>query len=136
MQLICFLLKVFITVCIHYLCSSSSFFRICVQVWTTKYKFVLIFLFLRVATFYLLNCDEWDRVVALPRHKFVTGATLLQLAVTVKIPSHTIVVYIELAEKYMLFKGSNSLVQIYRSFVITGNYGRRSFSKYGISYYT
>jgi hypothetical protein len=22
---------------------------------------------------------EWDRVVALPRHKFVTGATLLQL---------------------------------------------------------
>jgi hypothetical protein len=27
----------------------------------------------------LLHCDEWDRVVALPRHKFVTGATLLQL---------------------------------------------------------
>ena len=23
--------------------------------------------------------DEWDRVVALQRHKFVTGATLLQL---------------------------------------------------------
>ena len=36
----------------------------------------------------------------------------------------------------MLFKGSNNLVQIYRSFAITGNYGRRSFSKYGISYYT
>jgi hypothetical protein len=35
----------------------------------------------------------------------------------------------------MLFKGSNNLVQIYRSFSITGNYGRRSFSKYGISYY-
>ena len=35
----------------------------------------------------------------------------------------------------MLFKGSNNLVQIYRSFVITGNYGGRSFSKYGISYY-
>ena len=33
----------------------------------------------------------------------------------------------------MLFKGSNHLVQIYRSFSITGNYGRRSFSKYGIS---
>jgi hypothetical protein len=31
------------------------------------------------ATFLLLHCDEWDRVVALPRHKFVTGATLLQL---------------------------------------------------------
>ena len=29
--------------------------------------------------FSLLHCDEWDRVVALPRHKFVTGATLLQL---------------------------------------------------------
>ena len=36
----------------------------------------------------------------------------------------------------MLFKGSNNLVQIYRSFAITGNYGRQSFSKYGISYYT
>jgi hypothetical protein len=31
------------------------------------------------ATFFLLHCDKWDRVVALPRHKFVTGATLLQL---------------------------------------------------------
>ena len=31
------------------------------------------------ATFFLLHCDEWDRVVALPIHKFVTGATLLQL---------------------------------------------------------
>jgi hypothetical protein len=29
--------------------------------------------------FFLLDCDEWDRLVALPRHKFVTGATLLQL---------------------------------------------------------
>ena len=29
------------------------------------------------ATFFGLHCDEWDRVVALPRHKFVTGATLL-----------------------------------------------------------
>jgi hypothetical protein len=29
--------------------------------------------------FFLLHCDEWDRVVALPRHQFVTGATLLQL---------------------------------------------------------
>jgi hypothetical protein len=27
--------------------------------------------------FFLLHCDEWDCVVALPRHKFVTGATLL-----------------------------------------------------------
>jgi hypothetical protein len=31
--------------------------------------------------FFLLHCDEWDRVVALPRHKFVTGATLLQLKI-------------------------------------------------------
>jgi hypothetical protein len=29
--------------------------------------------------FFLLHCDEWDRVVALPRHKFVAVATLLQL---------------------------------------------------------
>ena len=35
----------------------------------------------------------------------------------------------------MLFKGGNNLVQIYQSFAITGNYGRQSFSKYGISYY-
>jgi hypothetical protein len=28
--------------------------------------------------FFLLHCD---RVVALPRHKFVTGATLLQLPI-------------------------------------------------------
>ena len=34
----------------------------------------------------------------------------------------------------VFFKGSNNLVQIYRSFSITGNYGRQSFSKYGISY--
>ena len=33
--------------------------------------------------FFLLHCDEWDRVVALPRHKFVTGATLLQLGFSV-----------------------------------------------------
>jgi hypothetical protein len=43
--------------------------------------------YVSTATFFLLHCDEWDRVVALPRP-------------------------------------------------ITGNYGRRSFSKYGISYYT
>jgi hypothetical protein len=33
----------------------------------------------------------------------------------------------------MFFKGSNNLVQIYRSFAITGNYGRQSFFKYGIA---
>ena len=35
--------------------------------------------YVSTATFFLLHCDEWDRVVAVPRHKFVTGATLLQL---------------------------------------------------------
>jgi hypothetical protein len=35
--------------------------------------------YVSTAIFLLLHCDEWDRVVALPRHKFVTGATLLQL---------------------------------------------------------
>ena len=35
--------------------------------------------YVSTANFFLLHCDEWDRVVALPRHKFVTGATLLQL---------------------------------------------------------
>jgi hypothetical protein len=38
--------------------------------------------YVSTATFFLLHCDEWDRVVALPRHKFVTGATLLQLFIT------------------------------------------------------
>jgi transcription initiation factor IIE alpha subunit len=38
----------------------------------------------------LLHCDEWDRIVALPRHKFVTGATLLQLgAMQQKLQTHT-----------------------------------------------
>ena len=39
--------------------------------------------YVSTATFFLLNCDVWDRVGALPRHKFVTGATLLQLVVYV-----------------------------------------------------
>ena len=30
--------------------------------------------YVSTATFILLHFDEWDRVVALPRHKFVTGA--------------------------------------------------------------
>jgi hypothetical protein len=61
---------------------------------------------------------EWDRFVTPPMHKFVTGATLLQLHWT------------------KCFRSSvGNLVQIYRSFAITGNYGRQSFSKYGISYY-
>ena len=38
--------------------------------------------YVSTATLFLLHCDEWDRVVALPRHKFVTGATLLQLEET------------------------------------------------------
>ena len=41
--------------------------------------------YVSTATFFLLHCDEWDRVVALPRHKFVTGATLLQLSSTGKL---------------------------------------------------
>jgi hypothetical protein len=27
--------------------------------------------YVSTTTFFLLHCDEWDRVVALPRHKFV-----------------------------------------------------------------
>jgi hypothetical protein len=30
--------------------------------------------YVSAATFFFLHCDEWDRVVALPRHKFVTGS--------------------------------------------------------------
>jgi hypothetical protein len=32
------------------------------------------------AIYFLFHCDERDRFVAPPRHKFVTEATLLQLA--------------------------------------------------------
>jgi hypothetical protein len=39
----------------------------------------IVSFYVSTATFLLLHCDEWDRVVALPRHTFVTGATLLQL---------------------------------------------------------
>ena len=39
----------------------------------------IVSFYVSTETFFLLHCDEWDRVVALPRHKFVTGATLLQL---------------------------------------------------------
>ena len=39
----------------------------------------IVSFYVSTATFFLLHCDEWDRIVALPRHKFVTGATLLQL---------------------------------------------------------
>ena len=41
----------------------------------------IVSFYVSTATFFLLHCDEWDRVVALPRHKFVTGATLLQLVI-------------------------------------------------------
>ena len=36
--------------------------------------------YVSTANFFLLHCDEWDRVVALPRHKFVTGASRPALA--------------------------------------------------------
>jgi hypothetical protein len=39
----------------------------------------IVSFYVSTATFFVLHCDGWDRVVALPRHKFVTGATLLQL---------------------------------------------------------
>ena len=42
----------------------------------------IVSFYVSTATLFLLHCDEWDRVVALPRHKFVTGATLLQLGKT------------------------------------------------------
>jgi hypothetical protein len=44
-----------------------------------KYTLNVSWCYVSTATFFLLHCDEWDRVVALPRHKFVTWATLLQL---------------------------------------------------------
>jgi hypothetical protein len=54
----------------------------------TKFKMFrgkLVSFYVSTAIFFLLHCDEWDRVVALPRHKFVTGATLLQLGSMLRI---------------------------------------------------
>ena len=39
--------------------------------------------YVSTAIYFLLHCDEWDRFVAPPRHKFVTGAILLQLGSSV-----------------------------------------------------
>ena len=52
--------------------------------------------YVSTATFFLLHCDEWDRVVALPRHKFVTGATLLQLG---KHPQGILAMYFYLGQE-------------------------------------
>ena len=41
-------------------------------------------MFISSAIYFLLHYDEWDRFVAPPRHKFVTGATLLQLRAYMK----------------------------------------------------
>ena len=61
--------------------------------------------YVSTATFFLLHCDEWDRVVALPRHKFVTGATLLQLMEYISlgpsdIPEPVVPIMIFLIESY------------------------------------
>jgi hypothetical protein len=37
--------------------------------------------YVSTAIYFLVHCDEWDCFVTPPRHKFVTGATLLQLLV-------------------------------------------------------
>jgi hypothetical protein len=43
------------------------------------FEALIVSFYISTATFCLLHCDEWDRVVALPKHRFVTGAPLLQL---------------------------------------------------------
>jgi hypothetical protein len=89
----------------------------------------LYIIYVSTGTFFFLHCDEWDRVVALPRQKFVTGATLLQLG-----PLYVELVLQNYIQWFILHQTHiyvHNLVQIYRSFSITGNYGKRSFSKYG-----
>ena len=61
----------------HILLSQTDLTR--TGIISNSYNEIVSF-YVSTATFFLLHCDEWDRVVALPRHKFVTGATLLQLA--------------------------------------------------------
>jgi hypothetical protein len=80
--------------------------------------------YVSTATFFLLHCDEWDRVVALPRHKFVTGATLLQLCRILLINLNVYIIYmciivmcnIELINKNMFILMSLSTIfQLYRA---------------------
>ena len=76
--------------------------------------------YVSTATFFLLHCDEWDRVVALPRHKFVTGATLLQLGLD--LPSN-----VENFENYT-FWGITCLINEYRG-KISPHYYSNIYSK-------
>jgi hypothetical protein len=54
-------------------------FRCISNSYNEMFEAQMVSFYVSTGTFVLLHCDEWDRVVALPRHKFVTGATLLQL---------------------------------------------------------
>ena len=80
--------------------------------------------YVSTATFFLLHCDEWDHVVALPRHKFVTGATLLQLCRILLINLNVYIIYmciiimcnIELINENMFILMSLSTIfQLYRA---------------------
>jgi hypothetical protein len=66
--------------------------------------------YVSTATFFLLHCDEWDRVVALPRHKFITGATLLQL---IDPPTHGILSPLPMVFRPPTYGISNPLLWYY-----------------------
>jgi hypothetical protein len=63
----------------HYFLWVFFCYKLWLKIWNFFFLCVLLIHYVSTATFFLLHCDKWDRVVALPRHKFVTGATLLQL---------------------------------------------------------
>ena len=66
--------------------------------------------YVSTATFFLLHCD---RVVALPRHKFVTGATLLQLDPSICLDSnfHTIITHTHSSYQMYIVLTFDSLVK-------------------------
>jgi hypothetical protein len=65
--------------------------------------------YVSTTTFFLRHCDEWDRVVALPRHKFVTGATLLQLDFTISVNLKSGLIFCTIVTKLNVRVGNSLL---------------------------
>ena len=93
--------------------------------------------YVSTATFFLLHCDEWDRVVALPRHKFVTGASLLQLSFYGNAMKKKVVTRMSLrsdkdVETYLLKSRSddNERMSCYRQFIRGFNFYKENYIHY------
>ena len=68
--------------------------------------------YVSTAIYFLLHCDKWDRFVAPPRNKFVTGATLLQLVITLASKQEFRVLLLELLymDTFCGFRANNFMM--------------------------